>query len=361
MQFDREQAAGLSRSGRRLSGKAEQRDFRWSLAFWFMLLAGSAWSQTTTGAGPSAVQIPIASQLAAAKQGDPVAQVQVGKVYYKKGNAPEAVRWFRLASEKGSAEGTAWLGGCYLLGQGVGKDEQQARTLLDSAVGAGNAVGLRFMGELHEKEQDYVKAMGFYSQAGGQGDSAALIRLARLYAQGIGVQADKKKASGLLAQAAAQGDDGAQLRLGRMYERGDAGSGIGKNPALAIQFYAQAATQANRLAAYRLGQSYSQGVGTVLAADQQKGFAYYKQSAQQGYAPAQYQVARIRELGDGVAVNLVAAYYWYSLAKRQGHALAAERLLALRSKMDSGQIKEAEDLLRKHDQAERQQSSAPSQ
>jgi TPR repeat protein len=57
-----------------------------------------------------------------------------------------------------------------------------------------------------------------------------------------------------------------------------------------------------------------------------------------------------------VKANPVAAYYWYSMAQRRGHALAGEKLLDLRPRMNAEQIRKADDLLQQHDQAARNRS-----
>lgn len=335
------------------------------LVCWGLVVVGWSWTQGWTqnqavgSLEPKDTPSELAERLKAANQGDREAQLKLGKIYYQgqagrqKEKQAEAVRWFRAASEQGSVEASAWLGACYLLGRGIAQDEQKARTLLEVAANQEDAVGLRFLGVLHERRHDYSQAAGFYAQAVQRGDNNSLIRLAHLYAHGLGTAKDKKKADSLLIQAAMGGGEWAQLRLGRIYESGDRKAGIAKNPALAVQLYAAAAGQGNRIAAYRLGLSYNTGLGTALAPDAKKAFACFKQAALQGYAPAQYELAQMREKGQGVTQSLGAAYYWYSLAQRRGHAQAAERLLDLRSRMNAEQIRRAEDLLQQHDQAER--------
>jgi TPR repeat protein len=61
----------------------------------------------------------------------------------------------------------------------------------------------------------------------------------------------------------------------------------------------------------------------------------------------------MREIGQGVKGSPVAAYYWYSMAQRQGHEQAGERLLNLRSTMTTEEVNKAEDLLRQHDAGQR--------
>ncbi len=327
----------------------------WLVVFTLLLVgsSGAAGQVRKSNGGGSEARLALDQKLAAAGAGDVEAQLQVGKMYFQgklgREQRVEGVRWLQVASEHGSTEASAWLGACYLLGRGVEKNEDKARSLLEAAAGKGDAVGLRFMGVWFERKQDYGKAAAYYTQAIQHGDSNALVRMAHLQAHGLGLSKDKKKAQALLVQAAGQGGEWAQLRLGRAYELGDSKAGVARDPGLAIKFYSQAALQGNRIAAYRLGQIYSSGIGTAVAKDPKKALESYKQSALQGYAPAQYELARMREQGKDVELSLVAAYYWYSMAARRNHEQASERLLDLRGRMDAGQIRKAEELLQKHD------------
>ena len=329
-------------------------------AGWGLLLA--AWicasGQVATKPAPgmraaeSARQQVLQKDLATARQGSTEAQLRVAKFYYARNAGKRdlgmAMQWFQKASDQGSAEATAWLGAGYLYGHGVGKDEKQAEILIRQAADKGDPVGLRFMGVLAEKAKDYSQAAEFYGRAKELGDGNASVRLAHMYTHGLGVAVDKGKAEDLLQQAAGQGDVWAQLRLGRLYEQGDRKAGIRKRPLLSVKYYGDAAAQGNRLAAYRLGKIYSRGYGQLVPRDKQKSFQYFKQSAFQGYAPALFELGRMKELGDGVEASPIAAYYWYSLGKRRGHEQSAERLLALQSKMSAEQVKTAEGLLYKH-------------
>jgi len=329
----------------------------WILPFLVVTMwAGSySFGQVHAGSFSSGNQSVTQKLSVAANSGDANAQVELGRMFFQARQGSErhqeAARWFRAASDQGSTEAAAWLGACYLFGRGVPKDEQKARALLEPAASLGNATGLRFLGVLYERSEDYDKAAGFYAQAVQKGDDKSLIRLARLNAHGLGMAKDKKKGGALLMQAAAQGGEWAQLRLGEIYERGRRKAGIAKDPAIAAQLYSGAAAQGNRIAAYRLGRLYKVGAGTAVPADPNKALTYFKQSALAGYAPAQYELAQMRELAQGVKGSSVAAYYWYSMAQRRGNELASVRLLSLRGKMSAEDVQKAEDLLRQHDLA----------
>jgi hypothetical protein len=61
-------------------------------------------------------------------------------------------------------------------------------------------------------------------------------------------------------------------------------------------------------------------------ADRAKAFALMKSAAEQGLAPAQFEMGRRYEKGHGVAADLDEAMRWYKLAAAQEDILAVQRL-----------------------------------
>ena len=92
----------------------------------------------------------------------------------------------------------------------------------------------------------------------------------------------------------------------------------------AIRISAEAARKGDLNALLRLSLLLS--TSTMSDADRAKGFALLKSAAEQGLAPAQYQMGRRYEKGDGVTANLDEAMRWYKLAAAQEDILAVERL-----------------------------------
>jgi len=73
-----------------------------------------------------------------------------------------------------------------------------------------------------------------------------------------------------------------------------------------------------------VGVIYKKGLaGTV---NLKEAVRWYMQSAQQGYAPAQYNLAVAYDTGSGIQHNLQEAMKWYTKAAKQGIALAKEQL-----------------------------------
>jgi TPR repeat protein len=68
--------------------------------------------------------------------------------------------------------------------------------------------------------------------------------------------------------------------------------------------------------------AYDLGLGVEQDAEQT--FYYYQSSAEQGYAPAQFNLAEIyRDGSDAVSKNIETALYWFSLSADHGDEEAA--------------------------------------
>ena len=78
----------------------------------------------------------------------------------------------------------------------------------------------------------------------------------------------------------------------------------------------------------RLARQYEAGLCGLCKDDPLAVVWFKKAAAVQGYATAQYNLARSYEKGEGVDKNSEDAFYWYSKAARQGDADAQARLEA---------------------------------
>ena len=78
----------------------------------------------------SYAQSDVEQMLPLAQQGNAIAQMLLGEMYYFGKGVPrdysEAARWWRKAAEQGLAEAQFNLGGMYRQGEGVPKDHQEA-------------------------------------------------------------------------------------------------------------------------------------------------------------------------------------------------------------------------------------------
>lgn len=78
-----------------------------------------------------------------------------------------------------------------------------------------------------------------------------------------------------------------------------------------------------------------------------KAFDCWDQNARLGNSAAQFNIARMYVLGEGVPRNLTHAYAWLMIADRSGRPEARKALASLREKMTDEQLVEAEIRVRR--------------
>jgi TPR repeat protein len=129
--------------------------------------------------------------IAKAEAGDADAQLRVGAAYdYGKGaprDASEAMKWYRLAAERGNAD-------------------------------AQNSVG-----SVLQAEKRYEEALPWYEKASAQGHALATNNLAYLHDLGLGVKQDRHKGFELYSRAADLGWAEAMWNIANMYGAGQLG------------------------------------------------------------------------------------------------------------------------------------------
>ena len=123
-------------------------------------------------------------------------------------------------------------------------------------------------------------------------------------------------------QAEAQaGDKDASFALGFSY---DLGQGVPQNEQRACHFYTEAAERGHAMATFNIAVMQDsgrcgKGRRTDLAA------LWYGRAAAAGVARAQFNLAQLYAIGDGVPRNPAAAAAWYRVAAANGIAAAANR------------------------------------
>jgi TPR repeat protein len=78
--------------------------------------------------------------------------------------------------------------------------------------------------------------------------------------------------------------------------------------------------------------------GTGIAADYTEAGKWTRLAAEQGYAPAQTDLAYLYEQGKGMPLDYVNAYVWYRAASATGDKRAAAKLKELKHRMTPRQI-----------------------
>jgi TPR repeat protein len=132
----------------------------------------------------------------------PETQYSRGRSYYGGQDVPqdylEAVKWFRMAGERGHAWGQCGLGICYFHGRGVRQDYVEAVRWYRKAAEQDNAWAQHWLGFCYYNgqgnPQDDVEAAKWFRMAAEQCDAVAQSRLGSCYYYGRGVPQDTLQA-----------------------------------------------------------------------------------------------------------------------------------------------------------------------
>ena len=174
----------------------------------------------------------------------------------------EAARWYKLAADRGDAQGAYALALAHLQGRGVPVDRRAGRELLAKAA-AGNHVGALYnlgLVAAEDKPPDYKVAAGWFLKAAKLGSGDAAYALALLHKEGNGVDKDPAKAVEWLRLAAAEHIVAGQLELAIALFNGE---GVEKDEFLAASFFRRAAAANNPIAANRLARMLAAGRGAA--------------------------------------------------------------------------------------------------
>jgi len=118
----------------------------------------------------------------------------------------KGITLFTQAAERGNAESQVNLGLIYLNGTGVPKDIKKAFTWFKEAAKDNNPTALYYLAEHAFAEKDYVKAYDYYLDSAQQSNDDAQLKLAMLYAKGLGIKKDSSIATDWLTKAAKLGN-----------------------------------------------------------------------------------------------------------------------------------------------------------
>ncbi len=171
------------------------------------------------------------------------AMFALGRAHAAAGQSQEAVAAFRKAADKGSTAAMVELGVMLANGNGVPKDEAQARKLFDRAAQAGDPRAVANLMALGQKSgaaeaSDPAKARAILQTAAERNSAEAQYQLGLMNEQGIGGPKDEAAARAMFERAAAQNHPDALERAGVYAERGLGGP---QNKDAAKAYYEKAA------------------------------------------------------------------------------------------------------------------------
>ncbi|MCD8303844.1 MAG: sel1 repeat family protein [Prevotellaceae bacterium] len=238
----------------------------------------------------------------------------------------EAAKWYRKAAEQGLPDAQLQLGDCYFLGLGVRQNLKEAARWYGQVEGqsvTGDLVSLCQDSDIVESQFEYtmehsriervrVDAMNDYPSA--QYDLGYLAEygyvdddMARMY-----------------TEAAERGDAEARYKLGCLYRDG---KGVKKDLRLASKWLRKA--QEHGFNVKRMGLESCLAEGDSVPHDRAEAFRWYRKAAEQGNADAQFNLAYCYDNGYGAPKLPLAAAGWYRKAAEQGHPSAMCRLAGL--------------------------------
>ena len=282
----------------------------------------------------------------------------------------EAVVWYRKAAEQNEANAQSNLGGLYYEGKGVKKDLAEAARWYRKSAEGGWMIGQVNLANLYMSGEgvptDYVAAYMWYSLAASTGDAtsskmmdviaprmkseqiAEAKRRAEQWSKshnisrdvGGGVYITNKKASKealdefqKLKGDAERGDPNAQSVLGEVYYRGEDYSN-------AMAWFRKSAQQGYAPGQYNLGVMYLEGSGTPK--DEGESVKWFLKAAEQRHLIAVNNLAAAYFYGHGVPQDLVATYMWSSIAASLGDENSKKNLAGLKETLTAAQVAEGE-------------------
>jgi len=139
-------------------------------------------------------------------------------------------------------------------------------------------------------------------------DAKTMFTIGLMYLDGKGTEIDFAQAREWLTLASNEGNSDAMVELAKLYSMDPAISGFDKNQDQAIRWIRQAEKLKNPNAYYVIGQMYEDGFPFDKSYDQS--FLYYKKAAYAGVVNAYVKVYLGYQYGKGVEPNLRRAVVW---------------------------------------------------
>ena len=155
---------------------------------------------------------------AAVKSGNPDAQYQLGLTRLQNGETKQALNLLRASANKGQPAAQYRLGKLYETGNGVAKDLETARGLIEKSATNGNRIAMHDLANFYANgsggvEQDLSIAAKWFEKAAERGVVDSQYNIGYLYEFGFGVTKNPVTAHVWYGIAASQGDTEAEKRI----------------------------------------------------------------------------------------------------------------------------------------------------
>jgi len=156
----------------------------------------------------------------AAKKGD-VYAINNLAILYLNGtgitkDVDKGINLFTLAANRGNVEAQVNLGLYYLKAKLEGRSIQNAVKWFTEAAKDNNPVAMFYLAEHAFSEKDYVKAYDYYLISAQQSNDNAQLKLAMLYAKGLGIEKSREQSLRWLEESAKLGNKKAKVILKNM-------------------------------------------------------------------------------------------------------------------------------------------------
>lgn len=247
-------------------------------------------------------------------------------------------------ARSGDVEAQFNLGYCYYMGLGIDQDYSKAVEWFTKAAEQGYAEAQLFLGECYEEgkgvKQNDNKAVEYYQMAAMQDNAQAINNLGVCYLNGTGVKQNDEEAFNLFSKAANLGLAVAQTNLGDCYYYG---RGTQQNKILANEWYEKAAQQVNNNS-FKIEESgyykeakekFDLGYNYYFHDQEGLGAQLIKEAADAGYAKAQYYMGEFYVYSEIFPPDPEQSISWYKKSAEQGYPPAQ---LALGSAYNNGKI-----------------------
>jgi TPR repeat protein len=261
-----------------------------------------------------------------ALQGDAQAAFELGEMHASGVGLPqnnsEAVRWYRIAAEKGNIKAQSLIGTAYHRGMGLAVDDVQATQWLNKAADQMDPLAQFQLGDGFESgwvgQKDNAEAYKWYLLSGSQGYTKAAKKVAAI--ENI-LTRDQRVAGQTRAS---------EFRAERMKKEIEANDTLIKS-----------AEKGDPEAQYKLGAAYSFSNG--FPKNDIKYVEWLTRAAQQGQSEAQFELGLHYLNGEGVESSEIEAYQWWSIAADKGHIRAQASLDKLQKKISPEQKSQASE------------------
>jgi len=174
--------------------------------------------------------INLQSLLVSAKKGEPIAQYNLGVIYFNglyglKKDYYQSFEWYSKSAIQGFAPSQTELAKMYRDGKGVNQDGSKALKWFTKAAEQDDTHAKYNLGSMFLNGEaisaDYSRALYWFQEAAKHGHVSAQYNLGIMFRDGKGMQKDGYKAVEWFKLAAGQGDLDSQYNLAMMYLTGE--------------------------------------------------------------------------------------------------------------------------------------------